>query len=61
VSDDATETTVGGSLREHAYALLSAALTADKAGADGSCRARCGAKLASVLLVAAASVEGDEL
>jgi hypothetical protein len=53
VSDDATETTVGGSLREHAYALLSAALTADKAGADVAVAPDAARKLASGLFVAA--------
>jgi hypothetical protein len=61
MSEDARETTAGVSLREHAYALLFAAMAADKAGADVVVTTDEVRRVASVLLVAAALVNGDEL
>jgi hypothetical protein len=60
MSDDARETTVGASLRVHAYALLSAAIAADKADADVTVAPEAARQIASVLLVAAALVDEDD-
>jgi hypothetical protein len=59
MSSDAGETTVAASLREHAYALLWAAIAAHEADADVTVAPDAARQIASVLLVAAALVDGD--